>query len=694
MSPPSSLADPPLGRVAVFSAGIRRIRHLERFLGAREVVFRPHRHDTGGLDAVAGWGHKPTADTARAFAREHGLAYLGLEDGFLRSVGLGGQEPPLSLVVDDTGIYYDARSPSRLERLLAEPHPELTNPETIGRARACRARIVEAGLSKYNHAPLDLPPELAALDAPAVLVVDQTAGDASVTLSSAGAAAFQRMLEAALDEHPTARIILKTHPDVIAGKKQGYLPGPFRDERVSLVGAPVNPLRLVGLVDHVYTVTSQLGFEALLLDKRVSCFGVPFYAGWGLTDDRADCARRGVERTLDELVAAALLLYPRYVDPFTGERCRAEDTIEHLALQRAMFAANDRNFHGFGFSRWKRAFIRSYLSCPGREVRFSRSVARARKQGLDERSTVLVWGLREPPGLREETERLGIPLWRMEDGFLRSVRLGSDLTAPGSLVLDTRGIYYDPSRPSDLEHLLQHADFTTDELERARRLRELVVRTRISKYNPTADEELVTGAAHGQRILLVPGQVEDDASVLRGSPVVRHNTELLERVRRENEDAYVVYKPHPDVVSGNRRGGSLDAARALCDQIVITAPIARCLDLADEVHTMTSLVGYEALLRGKRVVTYGQPFYAGWGLTVDHAELPRRSRQRTLDELVAATYLRYPRYYSFRVRAFCRAEDMATELERLRPRTTRSFWRPPWLLRQAYNLLALLRRPE
>ena len=79
---------------------------------------------------------------------------------------------------------------------------------------------------------------------------------------------------------------------------------------------------------------------------------------------------------------------------------------------------------------------------------------------------------------------------------------------------------------------------------------------------------------------------------------------------------------------------------------------------------MTSLVGFEALLRGIPVVTYGQPFYASWGLTQDHAPLARRTRKLTLDELVVGSLLRYPRYVSWSGRCFCSAEDKVLELAR------------------------------
>jgi capsular polysaccharide export protein len=65
-------------------------------------------------------------------------------------------------------------------------------------------------------------------------------------------------------------------------------------------------------------------------------------------------------------------------------------------------------------------------------------------------------------------------------------------------------------------------------------------------------------------------------------------------------------------------------------------------------------------------VTYGQPFYAGFGLTVDREPISRRTRKRTLDELVAASLLRYPRYYSYEVKAFVKAEGIVHELARAR----------------------------
>ena len=86
-------------------------------------------------------------------------------------------------------------------------------------------------------------------------------------------------------------------------------------------------------------MTSLAGFEALMRGKAVTTWGTPFYAGWGLTDDRAPCGahspRRTRRRTLDELVFLVLVLYPRYLDVSSGEYVTAEDMVRVIEERRA-----------------------------------------------------------------------------------------------------------------------------------------------------------------------------------------------------------------------------------------------------------------------------------------------------------------------------------------------------------------------
>ncbi|MGY6216432.1 capsular polysaccharide export protein, LipB/KpsS family [Methylolobus aquaticus] len=323
---------PDAARVGVFSRGLVKTLRGSAFLDY-PVVFDP-RPDDPRIALTAGWGCKPSGEKAAAFAARRGIPCLRLEDGFLRSVGLGALgTPPLSVVVDDRGIYYDASQPSQLEGLLNDAD---LSPDLLARAERLRSLIADHHLSKYNHAPDADAGLLAETGRPRVLLIDQTAGDASIRCGLADENTFRKLLTAARDENRGADLYVKTHPDVIAGKKRSALAFARSVPGLVWITADVSPPSLLRQVDRVYTVTSQIGFEAALLGKPVSCFGLPFYAGWGVTDDRLSCARRTRRRTVLEILAAAYILYPRYVDPKTGRRCEVERVAEYLATARSI----------------------------------------------------------------------------------------------------------------------------------------------------------------------------------------------------------------------------------------------------------------------------------------------------------------------------------------------------------------------
>ena len=334
---------------------------------------------------------------------------------------------------------------------------------------------------------------------------------------------------------------------------------------------------------------------------------------------------------------------------------------EHDELLERYRVSGVRRVMCVGFPRWKQGYVPRFVRARDTEVTFA-SLGAAARSARDS-DAVLLWGTRpEHRPVEALAERRSLPLWRMEDGFLRSVGLGSDLNEPISLVVDTRGIYYDPSAPSDLEHLVETERFDDAELSRATALREAIVEHGISKYN-VGTRRRVGPAIRRRSVALVIGQVEDDASVVLGGVDVKRNEALLRAARVARPHAHLIYKPHPDVVRGNRSDSlPLTLARRLSDEVVTDASLADCLAAAEEVHTITSLVGFEALLRGLRVFTYGQPFYSGWGLTEDRHPHPRRTHRPTLDALVAATLLRYPRYVHPTTGRYTRAETIVEHL--------------------------------
>ncbi|MEI6335304.1 MAG: hypothetical protein WCS87_12150 [Methylococcaceae bacterium] len=316
-----------------------------------------------------------------------------------------------------------------------------------------------------------------------------------------------------------------------------------------------------------------------------------------------------------------------------------------------------RVLYALDFSAWKRSAVRQCF--PDAQVVFIANAAEVPACGV-----LAVWGLK-PVDAELATD---VKILRLEDGFLRSVGLGADLIRPMSWVVDKIGIYYDATRPSDLEDLLANTAFTPAMLARAGCLRERIVAEGLTKYN--------VGISYWQRssvakkVILVPGQVESDASLVYGAPKIHTNIGLLQAVRQANPDAYIIYKPHPDVIAGLRAQGAGEAeALGWCDEIVRDVDMGKLLMVVDEVHVLTSLAGFEALLRGKPVTCYGQPFYSGWGLTLDVVPISRRNRQLLLDELVAGALIMYPFYLSRMSDALITPEQALNELLAWRDKT-------------------------
>ena len=643
----------------VCAPGVLKVPFLDAFLPDYDLRNLPGAE----VQAVLGWGMKRTAAAGRRWAEKNGRPYVALEDGFLRSVGIGeAGATSLSLIVDDLGVYYDATRPSRLEHLI-QTADDWCDAAMTARAHGLIDRIVASGLSKTNMGgPLD-----PALLKPGrrVLIVDQTFGDASIAYGLATTQSFDAMIAAARRDEPDAQLIVKRHPAVAAGRKQGCVTDLAG---VTLVDADVRPADLLAAVDAVYCVTSALGFEALLRGLPVRCFGAPFYSGWGLTADEAQTGRRGVARSIEQVAAAALIAYSRYVDPVTGERCEAEQALERLIALRDRADRLAGSWSAVGFAPAKRPPVRRLLNSPKATMRYFMSPSRAAAHAATTDGRLIWWAGKESEATRKAAALFGGATVRMEDGFIRSRGLGSDFVGALSVALDDQGVYYDPSRPSRLESLIDGSDLSPVQLARAAGLRTRVVDAGLSKYNLRGQAPV--GWPVDRDILLVVGQVENDKSILLGcAPDLSTNSALVEAARRDHPDAFLVYRNHPDVLAGNRPG-RLDAeAMASVDAVGDGLDIVDCLNACRRVATLTSLTGFEALMRGKAVSVYGRPFYAGWGLTDDRLTFERRRRRASVDHLVHAALIAYPLYVTPEGWP-CEAEDLVERLIAARDQPT------------------------
>ena len=345
-----------------------------------------------------------------------------------------------------------------------------------------------------------------------------------------------------------------------------------------------------------------------------------------------------------------------FENPFTGEPMSAREAVELCGFWRRLIDSNRDISGGIGFAFWKQDHVAPLLWGGSHAFRFLRPA------DFKAGASVAVWRAKASPDALAHFERGETSLIEVEDGFLRSRGLGADCIPPLSITVDRQGAYFDPSQPSELEDLLQTGEFDAQLLSRARELRRLIVEAGLGKYGLATD--VLDRPAAERRHVLVPGQVEDDRAVQTGGCGLVSNLELLAKVREEAPDAYILYKPHPDVLAGHRRGMIPDrTALQYADEVISGTAIAPLVEMVDEVHVNTSLAGFEALLREKAVTTYGVPFFAGWGLTRDLGPVPaRRSAKRTLDELVAAALLLYPRYLDPVTGLPCPAEIVVSRL--------------------------------
>ena len=270
---------------------------------------------------------------------------LFVEDTFLRSavnvLNLHTDDNPkygysVGYSIDDLTCYYDATRPSRIELMLNDSNLVITD-EQKQRARKCINKICATHLTKYNHQPI-FTPNIGREGVKKVLVVDQSYGDMSIVKGYGGDNAFETMLQCAISENPDADIIVKTHPDTMSGARGGYYTGLVPHDNIYTQTEPINPISLIKYIDKVYVCTTQFGFEALMCGKEVHVFGMPFYAGWGLTIDAQTNQRRTNKRSLEEVFYIAYIMCSVWLNPQTNVPFELEDAIDYLlALRKEYF---------------------------------------------------------------------------------------------------------------------------------------------------------------------------------------------------------------------------------------------------------------------------------------------------------------------------------------------------------------------
>ncbi|EKO3697843.1 hypothetical protein P0F10_002565 [Vibrio metschnikovii] len=317
-----------------------------------------------------------------------------------------------------------------------------------------------------------------------------------------------------------------------------------------------------------------------------------------------------------------------------------------------------------GFNPWKRpvfsSIIDDYRCAFTRRTYNWKSIISevVEPLGVDE-VTVVTWGAKKLPKticiwrfLNEKFsgKKIIIKHLQVEDGFLRTIGRGQLHTSPASLCFDDLSIYFDANKPSRLEKIIQETDLSNDsaKLKRAQLCMEIFNKARLTKYYDVDGEsyknELVPRDKYS---ILVIGQVEDDASIKNGKSKFKYNTDLVLQAKKDFPEADIYYKPHPDYIFGNRKQRSrLSKVSRICKIVPDHINLSEIIDKVDHVYVMTSLAGFESLLRGKKVTTCGLPFYSGWGVTNDLVPCKRRNKYiKAKEDLFYAAYLEYSKYY-------------------------------------------------
>lgn len=330
----------------------------------------------------------------------------------------------------------------------------------------------------------------------------------------------------------------------------------------------------------------------------------------------------------------------------------------------------------FGFNPWKRQIISTYLNeYKTAFVLGNSSFSRVEKQFLSEltpgQEVVFVgWGNKMPWRAlfyiftSHLLRRRNINKFTLEDGFLRSLGVGLVHSRPASICIDKAGIYFSANKPSELEGLLSDYDFSSapEVIERAQKAINLMRLARLTKYYNLKPYPASQNFKKTNRYsILVVGQVEDDASIISGKSKITKNDKLVMQARADFPEADIYFRPHPDYWAGSRKGGrNSDHLKKICAIVPPKTSLYDLFEVVDHVYTITSLAGFEALVYGLKVTTFGAPFYSNWGLTDDRVKIGRRQRKLSLEEIFACAYLIYPKYIHMESDELSSFEDTAS----------------------------------
>lgn len=314
------LSQEPRDIVVVLGCNDWKLGFIAEYLNEYKVAFLP-RKNTGirafisikklnqKPKAILIWGYNESK-YLRKILQKFSYNIWRIEDGFIRSSDLGAaHSTPYSLVVDKKGLYYNNQSNSDLITLLNEYELALT-PNLKDKTSRCLSMIEDFSLSKYNPPNLNKDRDLKIKKRVAIL--GQVDNDAAIKYGNPNGWTSKSLIELAYYENPECEILYRPHPEVYKGYQKSKLKCKSIEKIAEIISPEENIISFIDKCDHIYTITSLTGLEALIRGKKVTVVGTPFYAGWGPTDDRATIKRKR-QLDINNLFYITYLVYPRYL---------------------------------------------------------------------------------------------------------------------------------------------------------------------------------------------------------------------------------------------------------------------------------------------------------------------------------------------------------------------------------------------
>ena len=282
-----------------------------------------------------------------------------------------------------------------------------------------------------------------------------------------------------------------------------------------------------------------------------------------------------------------------------------------------------------------------------------------------------LWGLK-PSKLKTDKileNKLLDRMYIIEDTFIRSVMASAQKLSSNNDIyfascgytIDDLSHYVDVTRPTRIETVLNSDwSISAEEKKRARLLIDKIISNKITKYNNQPIVQPNIGRKGVNKVLVID-QSYNDYSIIKGNANDKTFESMLSCAIKDNPDADILIKTHPDAVgelSLNQKcyyqnTNSEGNIYKLTDMI---NPIS-LINYVDKVYVCSSQFGFEALMCGKDVYTFGMPFYANWGLTNDVQKCNRRCKNRTLEEVFYIAYVMFSIYINPKTNKPCEIED-------------------------------------